>query len=333
MNKQTPLRLNEWRPIDALGTGYPPAPSGRCRVVAIGNFDGAHRGHRAVAAAARALATRLATPANARPEVLALTFEPHPRQFFQPDRPHFRLVPAARRAEALARIGFDGAVILPFTATLAGLSPEAFVRDILVGKLHLAGVVVGADFHFGKARAGTPDFLISEGARLGFSVELVPPFRDAAGAVIGSSAIRAALGRGDLAEANAMLGYPFSVAGPVIHGEKRGRDLGYPTANIRLDPAFGLAHGIYAVRVTIDGRVHRGVASFGRRPHFDNGAPLLETHVFDFSGDLYGREIEVAFIGYLRGEAKFDSLEALIRQMDADSLEARAILETDAAPL
>ena len=324
MNEHDPSKFSLWRPADALGDGYPPLPANGFRVVAIGNFDGAHRGHAAVAAEARALAA--AGGAGRSAEILALTFDPHPRAFFQPGKPHFRLLDPATRMEALARIGFDGAVILPFTTAFAALTPAEFIEKILIARLGADGVVVGEDFHFGKARAGTPAFLVEQGARLGFAVRLVKPFRDADGTVISSSAIRAALASGEIAHANAMLGYFYTVRGEVIHGEKRGRDLGYPTANIRLDPASGLAHGIYAVRAKIDGRWHEAVASFGRRPHFDNGAPLLETFVFDFKGDLYGKDIEIAFVAYLRGEAKFDSLEALITQMDADCREARRLL-------
>lgn len=328
MNKQMPAIFSEWRAPDALSGDYPPVAEGKIRIVAIGNFDGAHLGHRAVATSARALGQDLAGKERGT-EVLALTFDPHPRQFFQPDRPHFRLVPENRRGEALRRIGFDGVVILPFGAALAGLAPETFIEEVLVKRLHAAGVVVGEDFHFGKGRAGTPALLKAEGERRGVAVRFVSPFRDADDTVVASSAIRKALAEGRVEDANRMLGYPYSVSGPVLHGEKRGRELGYRTANMRLDPATGLAHGIYAVRVRLDdGRLVPGVASFGRRPHFDNGAPLLETHLFDFEGDLYGREIEVIFASYLRGEAKFDSLDALIAQMDADSAEARKRLTT-----
>lgn len=294
-------------------------------VVAIGNFDGAHRGHRAVADAARALANRLGAHAT-----LALTFEPHPRRYFRPETPLFRLTPAAEKPRRLMALGFDRVEIVPFDARLAGMSAEAFIAEILVGRLNAIGVVVGADFHFGKGRTGTPDLLTACGASAGFAVELVRPFCDEQGRIVSSSAIRAALANGDLALANGMLGRSYSVAGPVIHGEKRGRELGYPTANLRLDPDCGLAHGIYAVRIALEDRHLAGVASFGRRPHFDNGAPLLEVHVFDFAGDLYGRMIEVSFEAWLRPEARFESLEALLRQMDADSQAARALLAANA---
>ena len=335
MSEDVPEQFSQWRPEAALGAGYPLPAAGSFRVVAIGNFDGAHRGHQAVATEARALAGT--DGAGRQPEILALSFDPHPRAFFQRDRQHFRLLDPAMRAAALHRIGFDGVVILPFTAEFAAMEPGEFIEKILLERLGVKGVVVGEDFHFGRARAGTPAFLAEEGRRLGFAVRLVPPFRDAAGqpggeTVISSSAIRAALASGDIPRANAMLGYAYAVEGAVIHGEKRGRDLGYPTANMALDPANGLAHGIYAVRVKMDGHWHQGVASFGRRPHFDNGAPLLETHVFDFKGDLYGKTITVAFEAYLRGEAKFESLDALILQMNADSAEARRLLGMQTGP-
>lgn len=321
MSKSADLPIPAFYPEDALGAGYPPRPAGRARIVAIGNFDGAHLGHAAVARAARALGGEGA-------EIVALTFEPHPRAFFQPERPFFRLGQPEHRAALLGRIGFDAAVVLPFTAAFAALSPEAFVNEVLIKRLGATGVVVGEDFHFGKGRAGTPEFLRQSGARHGFAVRFVTPFRDAKGEVIGSSAIRAALAAGEIARANAMLGYPFAITGEVIHGEKRGRDLGYPTANIRPEPGFGLAHGIYAVEAIVGGHIHPGVASYGRRPQFDNGAPLLETHLFDFKGDLYGQTMTVRFIGYIRPEAKFDSLDALIARMDIDSREAREILKS-----
>ena len=291
-------------------------------VVAIGNFDGAHRGHAAVARAARDLAQAL--PAGG--GVTALTFEPHPRAFFQPERAFFRLTSSEDRAKRLSAIGFETLALLPFDARLAGTSAEAFVNQLLVERLNVAGVVVGQDFHFGKGRQGTPDFLAEAGQRHGFAVRFVEPFRDETGAIVSSSAIREALAGGDLATATRMLGHAYAISGEVIHGAKRGRELGYPTANIALEPGNGLRHGIYAVRITINGEPHAGVASFGRRPMFDNGAPLLEVFVIDFAGDLYGKRVTVAFEAYLRGEERFDSLEALIRQMDADQAEARRIL-------
>lgn len=291
----------------------------RAPVAAIGNFDGVHRGHCHVFEAARALARDLNRPA------IALTFDPHPRRHFQPDAPHFRLTPPDVQADLMARAGLDGLVVLTFNADLANLSADAFVADLLIGRLGISGVVVGADFHYGKGRRGTPSALQAEGKARGFAVTLLDQVDDGTEPV-SSTRVRAALGAGDCATANRLLGYEWFVRAPVIHGEKRGRDLGYPTANMKLEDGCGLRHGIYAVRVTVDGATHAGVASFGRRPTFDNGAPLLETHVFDFKGDLYGKLADIAFVGYLRPELKFDGLDALIRQMDSDSAEARRIL-------
>jgi riboflavin kinase/FMN adenylyltransferase len=288
-------------------------------VVAIGNFDGVHRGHRAVIAAALARAKSLRRPAA------ALTFEPHPRRFFRPDAPLFRLTDERAKLRLLAGTGLDGAVVLRFDAALAGLSAEEFVSRILVRQISVAGVAIGFDFHFGLNRAGSPDYLAEQGKRLGFAVDVVPRFEDA-GRPVRSGPVRAALAGGQVGEALELLGYPWFVSAEVVHGDKRGRELGYPTANLRLDPACGLKHGIYAVRVGIGERRHDGVASFGRRPMFDQGTVLLEVFLFDFSGDLYGEVLDVAFIDWIRPELKFDNLEDLVRRMDEDSRLARAAL-------
>lgn len=288
-------------------------------VVAIGNFDGVHRGHRAVIGTAIDQARSLGKPA------LAVTFEPHPRAFFRPSEPIFRLTPEPMKLRRLAATGLDGAVVLAFDAALAARDAESFVADILVGQLGVSMVVAGYDFHFGKGRGGSPLFLREAGKRHGFGVEIVPPLLDE-GAQISSSVIRAALAQGRVEQAAHMLGAPFEIEAQVIHGDKRGRELGYPTANMRLDPAVTLAHGIYAVTVEIDGVRHKGVASFGRRPTFDDGAPRLETFIFDYAGDLYDRVLAVAFHGWLRPELKFDGIDALIAQMDIDSARARAVL-------
>jgi len=288
-------------------------------VLAIGNFDGLHRGHAAVIGAAQRLAAQLHRPAA------LLTFEPHPRQFFAPDRPRFRLTDPPAKALLAERMGLAGLITLTFDATLAALSAEAFIAEVLVQRFGLSGAVVGFDFHFGARRAGTPAFLAEAGQRFGFAVEVIA--KQSSGDVeISSTAIRERLAAGDLDAANALLGHEWFVVGEVIHGRKVGREIGYPTANLRLDPACGLRHGIYAVRIAIDGMSRPAVASFGRRPTFDDGAPLLEVFVFDFSGDLYGKTVEVAFVSFLRDEQKFDSIEALIAQMDRDSSEARARL-------
>ena len=284
--------------------------------VAIGNFDGVHRGHRAVIDAAIAHAKKDKRPA------VALTFEPHPRAFFQPDRLLFRLTPEAAKLKLLAAAGLDGAVVMNFGAALAKVTAEDFVADILVRRLAISGAVAGADFHFGKGRQGTPVFLRQEGKRLGFAVDLIPPFL-VDGAPVSSSAIRESLSRGEVERARALLGYPWFVRGKVTHGEARGRELGFPTANIALDPTITLAHGIYAVRVLAKGAIHDGVASFGRRPTFGEGAPLLEIYLFDFSGDLYDEEVAVAFFGWIRPELKFEAVGDLVQRMNQDSGLAR----------
>jgi riboflavin kinase/FMN adenylyltransferase len=296
----------------------------RGAVVAIGNFDGVHRGHRAVFDAAIQRARASGRPAA------ALTFEPHPRTFFRPDAPSFRLTDRNAKLQLLSASGLDGVIVLGFDAALANLTADEFIEKILVQRLAITGVVIGFNFFFGKNRGGSPELLEAAGKQHGFSVDIVPPFEEH-GRRVSSGAIRDALGRGDIADAAALLGYPWFVSGEVIHGEKRGRGLGYPTANLRLDPGCGLRHGIYAVRVTAGGRAFDAVASFGRRPTFDNGAPLLEVFLFDFDGDLYGKRLEVAFIEWIRPELRFDGIEALIRQMDEDSRQARSLLA--ASPL
>jgi riboflavin kinase / FMN adenylyltransferase len=291
----------------------------RGAVVAIGNFDGVHRGHRAVIAVAMAQARALGKPAA------VLTFEPHPRAFFNPTEPLFRLTDAAAKLRLLASTGLDGAIVLTFDAALAGLSAEDFVRQILVERFAVSGAVIGFNFHFGMNRAGSPDFLKSQGRQYGFGVDVVPRFEDA-GRPVSSGPIREALAAGRIAEANEFLGYPWFVSGEVVHGDKRGRELGFPTANLKLDAACGLRHGIYAVRIGVGGRRYDAVANFGRRPMYDTGVVLLEVFVFDFAGDLYGQTIDVAFIDWIREERMFDSAQALIAQMKDDSTRARQAL-------
>ena len=289
-------------------------------VVAIGNFDGVHRGHRAVIAAAQARADEL------KRKTAVLTFSPHPRLYFRPQDALFQLSSDRNKLRLLAATGLDGAIVMPFDAHLAATSAQDFVERILVGRFGIGGAVIGFDFHFGQKRAGSPEYLAEQGARLGFSVDVVPPLRDD-GRPVSSGEVRKDLSEGKAVEAAKLLGAPWFVTGEVIHGEKRGRELGFPTANLKLDPSCGLRHGIYAVRVRLDGRLHDGVASFGRRPMFDDGAPLLEVFLFDFKGDLYGREIDVAFIGWIRPEQKFESIAALKQAMDGDVAQARAVLK------
>jgi riboflavin kinase / FMN adenylyltransferase len=297
-----------------------PVPASlRGAVLALGNFDGVHRGHAELARKAVELGEQL----GRRPA--ALTFEPHPRSVFRPDQPVFRLTPPAVKAELLASIGLATTFILPFDRDIAAIEAEAFVRDLLLGKLAAAGLVCGYDFHFGKGRAGSPEMLRDLCELEGVPVVIVPPYTFA-GEPVSSTLVRDALSQGDVARAADLLGRPWFVRGAVVHGEKRGRDLGYPTANMHLARDCRLAYGVYAVRMRIDGVWRDGVASFGSRPTFDDGPPKLETFVFDFSGDLYGKQVDVAFVAWLRPEAKFDTLDALIVQMNADSAAARDIL-------
>jgi riboflavin kinase/FMN adenylyltransferase len=305
------------KPFAVIRDGPPGPLSGA--VVAIGNFDGVHRGHRAVIATALDRARSLNRPAA------ALTFEPHPRRYFQPDAPLFRLTDERSKLRLLAATGLDGAIVLRFDAALARLPAEDFITQILLQRLAVSGVVIGFDFHFGLNRQGSPDFLIAQGAKHGFAVDIVPRFEDE-GRPVRSGPVRAALSAGQVIEAAELLGFPWFVSGEVVHGDKRGRVLGFPTANLRLDPDCGLKHGVYAVRVGVGDRHCDGVANFGRRPMFDAGYALLEAFLFDFSGDLYGKVIDIAFIGWIRPELKFDGLPALIEQMKDDSQIARQTL-------
>ena len=291
----------------------------RGAVLALGNFDGVHRGHRAVIDAARARAGELGTPAG------VLTFEPHPRTFFHPQEQLFRLTDERAKLRLLATTGLDGAIVLTFDAALASLTADEFVARILIERFALRGAVIGFNFHFGKGRAGSPAFLTAEGGRRGFMVDIVPPLADG-GRIISSGPIREALIAGRVEEAAELLGYAWFVSGSVAHGDKRGRELGFPTANLKLDPARGLRHGVYAVRVQVEGRRYDGVANFGRRPMFDDGSVLLETFLFDFSGDLYGRSIDVAFISWIREEQVFASVAALVSAMQEDARAAQRVL-------
>src|SRR3984893_5019560 len=293
-------------------------------VMAMGNFDGVHLGHRAVIDAALQMGRSHGQPA------LAVTFEPHPRSFFSPNTPQFRLTDETGKLRLLAGTGLAGAVVMTFDKGRAGTTAQDFIHHDLIERLGISGIAVGYDFHFGKGRVGSPSLLVSEAPRLGIEVD-VQPHIDIQERPVSSTAIRMALAEGQIAEATLMLGGPWFVTGEVIHGEKRGRDLGYPTANIRLPASCGLKHGIYAVRVGRGAERLDGVASFGRRPTFDNGAPLLEIFLFDFKGDLYGQVLVVAFIAFLREELKFEGIEPLVRQMDDDSAKARAALAADPA--
>ena len=287
----------------------------------MGNFDGIHLGHRSVIDLAR----RADAPLG------IVTFEPHPRQVFAPDAPPFRLMNAEARANRLAKLGVDRLYQLPFDRTLASLTPDAFARDVLADGLGVTHVVVGADFCFGKGRAGNAADLTALGRQHGFDVTIAP-LLSVGGREVSSTAIRQALTDGRPRDAAAMLGHWHRIEGEVIHGEKRGRELGYPTANMSVDGLHLPRLGVYAVKVDIltgpQAGSHIGAASLGVRPMFGENRPNLETFLFDFTGDLYGQHLSVAFVDFLRPELKFDSLDALITRMQADCTEARAILST-----
>ncbi|WP_127144796.1 bifunctional riboflavin kinase/FAD synthetase [Pelagibacterium montanilacus] len=293
-------------------------------VVAIGNFDGCHLGHQRVFDAARKRAR-----ANGAP-LLALTFEPHPRDVFAPEPFMYRLTDADAKAALFAALGFDGLVVMPFSRDLAGVEATDFVGRYLIDALGVAGVAVGADFHFGKGRAGTPDFLRAQGSAHGFGVDVLEMLDDGT-AAISSSRIREALSEGEVETANGLLGYRHFLTGTVVEGDRRGRTLGYPTANVPLPANCRLAQGVYAVRVRLGDAVHSGVAAYGK-PMFDNSAPPFETFIFDFDRDIYGQHLEIALLAHLRGQMRFDGLDALVAQMGWDAERARAII-AEAVPL
>ncbi len=295
--------------------------SDRGASAAIGNFDGVHLGHRSVIELAR----------SARPDAPlgVVTFEPHPRDYFARSAAPFRLMGPEARAHQLEKLGVEKLFELQFDAALSNLAPRDFARQVLVDGLGLSHAVIGADFCFGKARAGTAEMMQEFGDEMGFGVTVAPLMAQGAHTV-SSTAIRDALSNGKPRDAAAMLGHWHRIEGPVLHGEKRGRELGYPTANMSVDGLHPPAFGVYAVLVDVlegpqTGRYH-GVSSLGVRPMFGENKANLETFIFDFKGDLYGKHISVALVDHLRGEEKLDSLETLIVQMDADSAQARSIL-------
>jgi riboflavin kinase/FMN adenylyltransferase len=286
-------------------------------VLALGNFDGVHLGHQRLVATARALASEKSAPSA------VLTFDPHPRAFFAPGQPRFCLTPEPVKLKLFESLGLDGAFIRRFDAALAATSAEDFVARVIRDELQGGALVVGPNFMFGRGREGTPALLLDLARRHGLEVrvaEAVEVDRE----TVSSSRIRGSLADGAIETANRLLGYRWLVQGEVEHGRKLGRTLGYPTANLPLDIGCALKHGIYAVRVALFGdAIHDGVASFGRRPTFDNGAALLEIHLFDFVGDLYGRRVACEFIAWIRGEERFESAEALVERMHLDAAEAR----------
>ncbi|WP_432450562.1 bifunctional riboflavin kinase/FAD synthetase [Aliiroseovarius marinus] len=298
-------------------------PSARGATAVIGNFDGVHLGHQYVIDIARAKAAELGAPLG------VMTFEPHPREYFAPKAAPFRLMNADTRAHRLEKLGIETLFELSFNDTLSALTPEEFARDVIVDGLGLTHVFVGADFHFGKGRAGTPLDLEKLGAELGFGVTVAPLMSDDVGEV-SSTAIRTALTEGRPRDAARMLGHWHRIDGEVIRGDQRGRDLGFPTANMSIAGLHPPKFGVYAVEVDILTGPHAGsyggAASMGTRPMFGENLPNLESYIFDFKGDIYGEQISVALVEYLRPEAVFDGLDALISQMDADCARARDIL-------
>ncbi len=304
--------ITTWKGLD---------PADRGASVAMGNFDGVHRGHQAVIGLARAADAPLGV----------VTFEPHPRQVFSPEAPPFRLMNAAARAHRLEKLGVQRIYQLPFTGDLAGLTPRAFATEVLAQGLGVAHVVVGADFCFGKGRAGSVADLRALGAELGFGVTVADLVADG-NDEISSTAIRQSLTEGRPRDAARMLGHWHRIEGPVLHGDKRGRDLGFPTANMSLAGLHLPRFGVYAVKVDVLSGPHvgsyGGAASLGVRPTFGVNAPNLETFLFDFAGDLYGADLSIALIDFLRPELAFTSLPALVTQMDDDCTRAREILAT-----
>lgn len=289
-------------------------------VVAIGNFDGCHRGHQRVFEALKQRARELGVPA------LVLTFEPHPRDVFAPEPFMFRLTYADQKARLAEALGLDGIVVMPFSRQFSQIEAEDFVTRFLVEALAVRGVSVGADFHFGHQRKGTPAFLRDAGVRHGFEVEILDML-DEGDDHISSSRIRARLNDGDVNGAAHLLGYHWFLAGEVVKGDQRGRELGFPTANVATPTGFGLKQGVYAVRARLNGRLLDGVASYGK-PMFNNERPPFETWIFDFDEMIYGETLEVALLGMVRGQEKFRGLDELIAAVNRDASHARTYLQT-----
>ncbi len=304
--------------VDAL-----PAEA-RGAVVAIGNFDGVHRGHQAVIRTTRRIAAEAGCPAG------VMAFEPHPRSVFRPSEQPFRLTPFRVRARLLQEAGVDLHYVLRFDEEFAQTAAEAFVQDILVGAMGVRHVVVGADFCYGHKRRGNAETLRAASGDGGFGVSVLTKVGDEHGGAYASTAVRDRLIEGDMRRAARLLGRPWEIEGRVVHGDKRGRTLGFPTANLPLGDYLRPAFGVYAVQCAIDEAPDPawldGVANIGVRPMYAAAEPLLEAHLFDFDGDLYGRHLRVRLTDRLRGEAAFDGPEALIAQMTRDSQAARAAL-------
>jgi riboflavin kinase/FMN adenylyltransferase len=304
-----PLLLRDWRDVP---------PEARGATLALGNFDGVHRGHHAVLAAAHA----------ARPDLplAVLTFEPHPREYFRPGDPPFRLTLLPAKVEAFSRLGCATVLALPFDAALAALPAEAFIGDILHGAMGARHLACGADFAFGHRRGGDVAMLARDAEALGIGISVVPPVADDDG-TISSTAIRRLLQDGYPERAAAKLGRPWEITGPVSHGDKRGRTIGFPTANVPLGRQLEPARGVYAVQVALaDGRLVPGVANIGARPTVGGTESRVESHLFDFAEDLYGQEVGIRLLHFLRDEQRFPGLEALVAQIGLDAAAARRLL-------
>lgn len=305
-------------------------------VVTIGNFDGIHRGHQAVLTTALDIARERGVPAG------LLTFEPHPRMYFAPHNPMFRITPMQLKTRLAAALGFEFIAVLQFDLDLASLEPEDFVKRILVDRLSAAHVVVGTDFRFGQARAGDVTLLRSLGQTLGLEVSDVSPVGDPEADLphFSSTSVRQALLHGNTRAAADILGYWWTVMGDVVKGDQIGHTIGFPTVNIVIEETSAPRLGIYAVRVRgADDRgreVWQGAGYVGRRPTFDKEEVVLEVFLFDFEGDLYGRTLMIEFIEFIRGDEKFDAVDALLRQMEQDCIEAKRLLdalESDGDPM
>ena len=297
------------------------APAFRGVSVALGNFDGVHRGHRAVIGAAQEVAGNLNVPLG------VLIFEPHPQEYFAPQKPFFRLTPFRAKARLLEQLGVEVIFALPFDARMAGMEPVDFVTDVIMHGLNAVHVAVGYDFRFGAKRAGDAALLAYMGQMEGFGVSIVPPVMGKAGEIYSSTRIRAFLNEGEPEKAAGLLGHWWTVDGRIVSGDKRGRVIGFPTLNIPLHEHVPLKRGVYAVRVEIEDGPYKGffdgVANVGHRPTFGKSELLLEAHLFDFEGDLYGAHADVSFIAFLREERRFEGLEALKSQIGLDGAQAK----------
>jgi riboflavin kinase/FMN adenylyltransferase len=292
--------------------------------VALGNFDGVHLGHQAVIGEAARVARLTGKP------LCVLTFEPHTRAFFHPEQPPFRLTPLRAKLHALEALGVDQVVVLAFDQALSQMSAEDFAARILAGGLRISHAVAGANFRYGHRHAGTMETLVEAGRRLGFGVSTVAPVTGPDGVIHSATAIRKLVAEGDLRRAAQLLGRPWEVDGHVVGGDRRGRLLGFPTANLKLGEYIRPAYGIYAVRARLDrpgASWFDGVANLGIRPMWRTEEPVLEAHLFDFAEDIYGQVLRVQLIERLRGEAKFESVEALVEQVERDKAAARRVLE------